>query len=986
MFKSTSIARSVQLAMYAGIVTTALSAPQALAQAQNQDESEAAPIEKISITGSRIQRADLEGAAPVVALDADAIAASGAINLGDLLNELPALGSTFSLGNSSRFIGTTGLNLLDLRRLGASRTLVLVNGKRHVAGNVGTASVDVNTIPTEWIQRVEVITGGASAVYGADAVTGVVNFILKDSIEGLKARVQYGKADDSGYHTNLFSLSGGSDFAEGRGNAAFNLEYSSQSQLGARERSVFATPTRLVNNPADGDTVGEDGNVINDGIPDQITVPNAGLYQINNAGLFYLPAAGGPVFGALQPYIFNEDGTFRQQNLGTDYGGFECSDCDYLDLVGPSLLQPEFDRLSFNTRFNFELNDDHQLYLDAKYNKTKSVSFGQPSFDFGFGALSPGGYQIKRDNAYVSNELGQLMDDNGVDSIFINRFNSDAGLRGEDVERETVRAVFGVKGIIADEWEYDIYGNLGRTKVNQINLNNLVEDRFNASIDAVTDPDTGEIVCRTAVDPEAAANAVTFAPADCVPTSIFGNGAVNSEAAAFFNVASNTVNTINQANFAAIVSNSAVIELPAGGLGVAAGYEYRRERSESQPDQLAAAGLTFLNALQEEKGEFDVNEIFAEVSAPLIGDVFLIEEFRLDLAARWADYSTIGSDVAWKVGFDWSVNEELKVRGTVSRAVRAPNISELFGPQNQNFFSIDDPCSIDEINNGPDPALRNANCSALGAPAEFDSITDDATIEGLSGGNPDLQPEESDSITAGIVYSPEYLEGFTAIVDYWNIDITDSINSVGAQEILDKCVDSPGGVNNQFCGLITRDANSFEITNILSVTQNVAAFEAAGIDFEFNYKFEALAGEWTAKLIGSKLIKNRFFPFQSEPDQADDERGELGQPEWAANFSLSYLMDEWRFDWETRFIDRQLVIEQDVYAVNPDERDLIFAGSTFYHDAKVNYTLNEDISFYFGVDNLFDKVPPANLFANTSGSGLYDSIGRRFYVGTNLAF
>lgn len=981
MFVKTKLATKIKSALMIGTSATFLLSQHAVAQ---DDASE--NVERISVTGSHIGKADLENSAPVVALDADAIAASGAINLGDLLNQLPSLGSTFGLGNSSRFIGTTGLNLLDLRRLGDERTLVLVNGKRHVAGNVGTASVDINTIPTEWIERVEVITGGASAVYGADAVTGVVNFILKDRIEGIKVRVQHGEAGDSGFNSSLFSFSAGSDFAKGRGNAAFNLEYSTQNQLGARERDVFATPTRLVNNPANNDTTDDAGNVINDGIPDQITVPNAGLYQLSKQGIFYVPADGGPVFGALQPYIFNPDGSFRQQNLGTNYGGFECSDCDYIDLVETSLLQPEFDRFSFNTKFNYSLNDDHSLYLDAKYNKTKSVSFGQPSFDFGFGFLSPGGYEIKRDNAYVSDQLGQLMDDNGLSSIFINRFNNDAGLRGEDVERETVRAVVGIQGIINNEWEYDVYANFGRTKVNQINLNNLVTDRFNASIDAVTDPETGEIVCRAAIDADAAAKAQTFAPSDCVPTSIFGFGAVTPEAAAFFNVGSNTVNTINQANFAGIISNPALFELPAGDLGFAAGYEYRKERSESQPDQLAAAGLTFLNALQEEKGEFDVNEIFAEISAPIIADVFLVEELRLDLAARWADYSTIGSDLAWKVGMDWTMSEEVTVRGTVSRAVRAPNIGELFGPQNQNFFSVDDPCSVDEVGNGPNPQLRAANCNALGAPDGFDSITDDATLEGLSGGNPDLKPEESDSVTFGIIYEPGFIEGLNFTVDYWDIQIDDAISSVGAQEILDKCVDNPGGVDNQFCALISRDPQSFEITNILSITQNVASFEASGVDFEVNYSFEALSGEWNAKIIGSKLIKNRFFPFQSEPDQPDDEKGELGQPEWAANFTLSYMTDDWRVNWETRFIDRQLLIEQDVYAVNPDERDLLFAGSTVYHDFKVNYSLMEDVELYLGVDNVFDKVPPANLFANGDGSGLYDGIGRQYYAGFTASF
>ena len=961
MQSRTKLAKSIRLAMALSAASTITIPNLAYAQSQESDEE----VEKIQVTGSRIKRADLEGANPVISLGADQIARSGAINIGDLLNELPALGSTFGLGNSSRFIGTTGLNLLDLRRLGANRTLVLVNGKRHVSGNVGTSSVDVNTIPTEWIERVEVITGGASAVYGADAVTGVVNFILKEDIEGLTGRVQLGYADDSGYDTQLFSISGGSNFADGRGNAAFNLEYSAQSQLGARERSVFSVPNRLVNNPNDGDTPG-----FNDGIPDEINVQPAGLNFITNGGRF---VAGGV------PYVFDPDGTVRVQDLGTNFGSGESGFTnDILDLAEVSLLQPEFDRISLNTKFNYDLNDDHQLYFEAKYNRTTSLSFGQPSFDNGGSAL-----QIQRDNPFIDDSLAAIFDDNNLTSISVNRFNVDAGLRGEDVSRETVRGVLGVKGFITENWEYDVYANFGQTDSTQINNNNRVNDRFLASVDAVRDDD-GNIVCRVQTDNDlAATNANTFNASDCVATSVFGNGAISQEARDFFNVDSITVNTLNQSNFAAVVSNGSIFELPAGDVGFAAGYEYRKERSNSQPDQLAASGATFLNALQVERGEFDVNEFFVELSAPIIADVPLVKELRIDVAARVADYSTVGNNTAWKVGVDWSVYDDLNLRATASVAIRAPNIGELFGPQNQNFFPVTDPCSVDQFQNGADPAVREANCAALGAPANFDSTTDDATLEGISGGNPDLSEEESDSLTFGAIYSPSFVDGLNIIVDYWSIEIDDAIANVGAQDILNRCVDDQSGIDNQFCALITRDA-AFEISNILSITQNVAAFEASGIDFEVNYNFEALAGTWQTRLIGTNLIKNRSFPFQNEPDQTVDARGTLGDPELAANFNISYTTGPFSASWETRFLDRQLLISNEAFRSNPDARDILFAGSTTYHDLQLNYTVNDNLTFNFGVDNVFDKIPPAFLFANGGGSGLFDGIGRFFYAGFNF--
>lgn len=516
-----------------------LTAPSALL-AQDDDE-EVRSLEQITITGSRIPREGFVTPTPITVLNADDIRSTGAVTIGDLINELPQLGSTFSLSNSSRFIGTVGLGLLDLRRLGVVRTLVLVNGRRHVGASAGSSSVDVNTIPVEWIDRVEVITGGASAVYGADAVSGVVNFILKRSFDGFGVRAQTGVSEEGSFKRSFASLTAGRDFAEGRGSAGFSLEASSQDRLRYQDRAFSRISYRSILNP--------------DPPPGRVIAPNAGLFSFSEGGVFSVPGVG--------RFIFDPDGSFRPQNLGTlfDAQG-NCQNCDFLDLNRVADLQPGFDRVSFNTNVHFELSPEHSVFFEGKYARTESSFFGQPAFS------SPAAYRIARDNAYISPALGAFMDDNALALLNIARFDVDAGQRGEDVTRETTRAVFGLEGLLFGDWNYEVSANYGRTSERRSNLNNRINERFFASIDAVLDAD-GNVVCRSILDPTSI-NTHTgrvvpeFARIGCVPTSIFGAGAVNPEAAAWFNTTSNSSTVLSQQVLSASIGQSELFSMPAG--------------------------------------------------------------------------------------------------------------------------------------------------------------------------------------------------------------------------------------------------------------------------------------------------------------------------------------------------------------------------------------------------------------------------------------
>lgn len=913
-------------------------------------------VEKIQVTGSRILREGAIAPSPVTVISGEDLLKSGAISIGEALNDLPSLANTFSLANAGGTIGTAGLNLLDLRGMGTARTLVLVDGKRHVSANPGTASVDVNTIPTAWVEKVEIVTGGASAVYGADAVTGVVNFVLKKDITGLDVSLSKSFAEEGPYDSDRLTISAGTDFDEGRGNIGLAVSYYQQDGMNAKDRLSTATPSASVTNPANGDTRNADGSVNHDGIPDRIWITDAAWYDDSTAGNFYTYDANGPHW-----FIFNPDGSVRPQNLGTTYNWGRCSgECDQLDLNKYVELQPTFSTLNVALKGNYDLTDNMNLYGDVKFVRTKADSIGQPSF-FEYSR----GITINRDNPFIDESLGTLMDTNGLGSINLHRFNEDIGRRFENNTRETTRFVVGIEGHFDDDWSYDAYALYGKSEREQINVDNVWTDRMRQSADAIRDTD-GSIVCR---DEAARAEG-------CIASTFFGFGNVDPLAADWFTVDSISNSEIQQTVLNFTVTNSGVFELPAGYVGLAAGVEYRKEESDDIPDAFAATGATFLTAIQEEHGDFDVTEAYLETSVPVLSDVTLIQDLTVDAALRYADYSTIGGALSWKLGADWVVNDEVRFRTTLSEAIRAPNISELFAAKGQSFGFINDPCDV----NFNQSATRLANCAALGIPADA-QINPVSSVELLVGGNPNLSEEESTSFTAGLVYQPEFVEGLSLTVDYWKIEIDDAIQLVGAQDILDKCVDSETGVDNQFCSLVTRGSDN-RLTLIESTQQNVAKTEAEGVDFEVGYDFEAFKGNVTTQLIGTYLKSRKEFPFQIDPTQVEEFAGTTGEAEWQANFLLGYKSDHWTANWRTRYLgDVSRFTPQD-FETNPDPSNILGYGSYFQTDVSAGYTFENNVTLELGIDNVFDRALPGFTTgtSTTSGDASYDNIGRLYYV------
>jgi outer membrane receptor protein involved in Fe transport len=929
---------------YALITTTAIVSNSVIAQ----DTQEITKIERVEVTGSRILREGAISPAPVTVITGDQLLNSGAVNIGEALNNLPALGNTFSTANSGRSIGTAGLNILDLRNMGTDRTLVLVDGKRHVSSSAGSQSVDTNTIPSSWVERVEIITGGASAVYGADAVTGVVNFILKDNIEGLEFNATRGFSDLSDYNNEKVSFSYGRNFDNGRGNAAFAIEYSGQASLNALDHPWTSTSFRSLSNSAQ-----TDENKNSSDFPDKILTPNAGYYAINNAGVYALEGD--------YTNSFNPDSSARDLYIGNNVDGLQCAECDYINLNQFVEIQPEFERYNVNFKTNYDVTDDLNAYFDAKYVNSQGQSIGQPAFFF----FDPEN-SIKIDNAYLDEDIKARMEEQGVDSIMINRMMTDLGRRTEDNTRETTRFVTGLRGTLLEDWDLDTSIVYGQTDIERENSANLIYANYFNALDAVEDAD-GNIVCRSEA-----------AQADgCVPVNIMGYGSPSQEAIDYINTVSTGESTIKQTVVSASVANGAIFELPAGYIGVAFGAEYRKEESETrEPDNVEG---TFFNVLGEDQGEFNVREVFFEASIPLLTDLPFVQDLVLDTAVRHADYSTIGDATSWKLGLDWAVNDELRIRLTQSAALRAPNISEVYGAASQTYYSIDDPCVADNLDDLQNGSTRRANCAALGVATDFNSDYDSASIEGLVSGNTEVQAEQSTSTTVGVVYQPRFIENAVLTIDYWKIDLEDAIDTIDAQEILNRCVDSTTGIDNQYCDLITRNSDG-EITLLQNSVLNVAGQRASGVDFELGYDFDALEGSFKTTLIGTYLIERKDFPFQDDPSSYIEYAGTTGEAKWQTNLSVSYRNEGFFTSVQTRYLDEVNLYTNVELDSNPNPSDQMTYGTYFITDMTVGYDFENGVNFKVGLDNVFNRKLPYGTNGTGEKTASYDNIGRFGYV------
>ena len=954
----------------------------------------------IVVTGSRIARPEADSPNPVTSINSETIQQSGLTNLTDLLVQNPALvGSTTNAdaGGSTASFGGVGVNLLNLRNLGTDRTLVLVNGRRHVAGLSGTASVDINTIPTALIERIDVLTGGVSAVYGADGVSGVVNFVLKRDFEGLDARFQSG-ISSRGDASNIYaSATAGTNFSDDRGNIALSYEYNRQARVSAASRATgqnlgfFSFRQNLAD-------LADDPNV-----PDRILYNDVRYADSSRNGAVDVDIDFAPDFtGDGKVY---DVGTYLPGSGGTTIGG------DSTPIAGyQGDLQPKTEKHNINMLGSYEFGPAARLFVEGKYVNTQNFSYSQPSFDF-FTTL-------RADNPFIPDAIrnaivpgtysANLTGDPTLlpDAIFVSRDNFDLGVRSETVKRQTYRGVIGFDGDISDHARYEVSYVYGKTRSDFVETNYRIADRYFAALDAVRAPD-GSIVCRSSIDPTAPDNdlnaliigaptsPVTFTPgpnSGCVPLNILGEGRASQAALDFINADLQNSITVQQHVASGSISGDfgQFFELPGGPVGFAVGAEYRKEKSSFVSDPLQVQGaLLDLAQIADEKGSFDVKEAFGELNVPLLRDLPFADILQFGAAIRLSDYSTVGKTTTWKVDGTWGPVRDIRFRGTYSEAVRAPNITELFSPQNGTFSFIDDPC--DPVNIPEGTQYRQANCAALLTglgidPATFSPTSDPratASLPGRAGGNPNLEEETARTWTAGVVLKPRFIPGLVATFDWYDIKLNNAISTAAAQDLVDLCVDQPT-LENQFCANVGRDPSTGFVNDYLIGPANVAQFATAGADFTVNYGFTPNDkwGRFNLRFTGGYLDKLEFIPTPGA--DVDVDRGEAYAPKWVGTLDLSWRLDNVSVNYGVNYFSKTRRYTTEQERANPDlvEKKYFFYREKWEHDVQVGFTTDDErFTFYGGVNNIFDRLPDP-------GSLNYPSsfLGRFLYVGAKVNF
>ena len=985
-----------------------------------QDASSAVAVDEIVVTGSRIRLQDFTAPAPVSTVTGESIARSGLTNVTDLMQSYPALvGSTDSqdLANAGNR-GSVGLNLLNLRNLGEKRTLVLVDGRRHVAGDPGTSSVDTNAIPIALIDRVEVLTGGASAVYGADGVSGVVNFITKKNFEGLDIRSQYSWSDLGGGQNSFISAVGGKNFLDDRANLTVALEYSNTDALDPRDRKFSRAGSRelLINNPMR----------YNEGLDASVW----GTHDLAFArDVRYIDTAvGGAVFSnntssSLSGANFQGDGAPWRDGLYA--GGFSMvgGSGTPTDLFQTELL-PGVERWTGYVAGHYELTPNHRLFGEFKYNNAKTSFTSQPTFDYGIfvpidnpfipdsireSALAPGGW------ATADSPLP-------APGVLVGRDNFDLGQVRREVERETFRSVIGLEGDLSSSVAYNLSYTYGQTKEDNRELNNRNNLRWFAAIDAVRDPATGAIVCRSSLDPSAMplgdlygngidpaawAGAYASQAGGCVPVNIFGES-ISDEARQWINGVARSSAKVEQHVLNGFISGdtSEVFELPAGPIGFVLGAEYRKEESRSTPSDQELLGaqygydVTWLGQGVVSGGAFDVYELFGEVAVPVLRDLPFIQALDVNAAYRFSDYSTISTTHTWNLGGQWRITDDVMVRASRARAVRAPNISELFLPQSQTFRTITDPCDYRNVQAGSE--FRLANCTAaLG----FDPIanqfinTTSSSVEGVMGGNRNLGPEKGDTETLGAVFTPRFAPGLSISVDYYRIRLKDAVNLFTANTIIESCYDLQQP--NDFCNLFTRDPASRFVDSFQEYSVNVSKYETEGFDIVAQYRLrpadlgiERDIGEFQFSLAANRTTKLEF----TEVEGADpsSELGYAGAPKWQANFDLTWMWKDLLVNYGFNWFDETKRYTDERRASSPNYVPAQYwnYSERATHDIQVQYTLQDRYALYGGVNNFTNQLPDrgtsgvgaTGAAAFTGGATPVGPLGRQFYVGLKASF
>lgn len=973
MTKGLLVRRAVQTALITGCIASTASTALAQGESATQDGA----LEEIVVTGSRLRRSrDLVAISPVQTVGSDQIEAAGNITLEQTLNRYPQLkpDQTSTTAQSN----PTGVLTADLRGLGAVRTLVLVDGRRYVPADV-TGLADLATIPDALVERVEIVTGGASAVYGSDAIAGAVNFVMKDDFEGLDMRYQYGITDRDDGDNNKIDLTLGVNAPDNRGNVTLNASYSNREPVFMGDRAFSRVPTL-----ADSNGVLQEFGVG--------TIPG---------GLIGVPSTD---FGLIQGVdLTNSDGSCPGPIQGIRFGENSvpapfCRPLDQYNYAPPNFLLRPLERWQITALGRVDLGERVEAYSQLYYTNKESAyqqapdavnptSFGQergtllipqadtnplftqPLRDF-FAANQPyfdpdgDGVYTVRNTAWQIEELGPRTVTTITDGYLLT-----GGFRG-DVD-------FG-----ENNWSWDTFYQYSKTDLNFIQQNRLSRSRLDLGLDVVIED--GDARCRVEL-------------LGCIPVSVFGTDALTEEMAEYLKVTTGRQDQFTREVFGASITGN-LFEMPAGPVAAAFGVEWREEDFRTVPDETQLSGDLGAQAPPVVNGgEYDLYEVFGEVRLPLLQGVAFAESLAVEGAVRFADYSTIGSVTAWKTALDWQVNDSFRIRSGVSRAIRAPNLNEIFGAPSTGFSGGVDPCVVD---NNPTDAQKEL-CIAQGVPPEIVDNLQVGASQGFqvrSGGNEDLSEEESDTFAFGLVYVPESVPNLSLSLDYWDISVDNAITQVSAQALVDSCFETLD-INSAACQSISR-LSSGNIDQVNAPLLNVASRQVSGLDLQIVYDIEmpdslAVSGDG-ANLALTLVATNQFedvtqlLPGQPEVDCAGNYGGTCSSdsvritPDFTALILAEYASGPAAINLQLNYIG-DLKLAENAF---PNENGTL--DPTVYVDLNGGYRINDSLRIFAGVHNLLDKQPPVLGFraggdASTNVT-LFDPIGREYFVGLTASF
>jgi iron complex outermembrane receptor protein len=901
---------------------------------------DAAPeIESIEITGSRIARDGYNMPTPVSVLSGADIDAEAPGSVAEFAMTLPSIqGSTTATTNSGSLSnGQSGIAALNLRALGTGRTLVLFDGQRSVASS-SVGQVDTNTFPQSLVERIEVVSGGASSAYGSDAIAGVVNFILDKDYTGLKSAVEYGEVSEYGGESVRIELTAGSDFGNGQGHFLFSTEY--YDQQGIRDTA------------ADWQYKGYQG-IIN---PDKS--PGAPFFLVGeNIGIGAYTPGGLIVSGPLKGTYFGEGGSVGQLSYGQESGLWMIGgDWQYAQssMLGTNSLQADSRRKSVFGRASWELSPDVEVFAQGSY----ASYIG----DSDYIRPTDRNRTVQIDNAYLPQSVKDQMTTLGLSSIRVSSARADIPLSGANNFRETSRFVLGADGSMLFQGiglDWNTYFQHGVTDTDEHQNPTWSFDALARATDAVVDPVSGKIVCRSSLT----------AADGCVPLNMFGVGVASDEALNYVLGRPRREQTFEQDVFAFNVS-APELEGWAGPIGIAAGFEWRQESVDGFVDSKYDSGWKYGN-YKVTTGKLKVAEVYAEAVVPLMTNL------ELNSAVRYTDYSTSGGVNTWKAGLTYSPIEDLTFRATQSRDIRAPNLSELYdaGTARTNAVNI------------------------AGRSVDF--------IQNLQG-TPTVGPEEADAFGFGVVFQPSFLPGFAASVDYYDIEVDGVIGFIGAQDVADACL--LFGVT-RYCPQLRYDASgALEFIDLKY--ENLTKLLSEGYDIEASYSFDLAdllgnaPGEVSIRFMTTHYVQNTTDDGVTAINDAGSNLSST--PDWVYRFTTRYTLNDWTFNLTGRGHSDGVVDNSFIEcstncpvstAANRTINDNSISGEWFFdgYVSKGFSLAGGEGEVFLSVKNLFDTDPVLVPYPENQGSenragylpvnkNLNDWLGRNWRMGMRFDF